>query len=247
MSRRDKVERKKIKVAAFQLPSQADYSDNLDRLLSLIEEHRDKGVIVAPEVYLTAYDYAHLESAAEFSAKALERLKEVVDEQIVVLTMILKEGDGFVNRAVVIHKHTVVYQQKKAILFKLGEEDRYLEAGNTQDIMPFEIDGVKYALLICFELRFKELWKQIEDVDIVLIPARWGLPRKPHLEILSRALAVMNQCYVIVANSSDADMASSSAIISPDGEVVQDDESSVIEGLVDFHTIKKIRRYIVMK
>jgi len=241
------MNRKRLNVVALQLPSQAIYSDNLDRLLSLIRQYRDKAVIVAPEVYLTAYDYAHLESAAAFSHKALELLKREVGDQIVVLTLILKEDDGFVNRAVVIHKHTVVYQQKKAILFKLGEEDRYLRAGDTQQIMPFEIDGVKYALLICFELRFKELWKQIEDVDIVLIPARWGLPRKAHLEILSKALAVMNQCYVIVANSSDADMASASAIISPDGEVVQQDEHTVIEGIVDFHTIKKIRRYIVMK
>ena len=78
------------------------------------------------------------------------------------------------------------------------------------------------------------------------MPSRWGLPRKSHLEILSRALAVMNQCYVIVSNSSDADMASSSAIISPNGEVMQDDESDVIEGTVDFGEIEKMRRYIVM-
>jgi len=56
----------------------------------------------------------------------------------------------------------------------------------------------------------------------------------------------MNQCYVIVSNSSDADMASSSAIISPNGEVIQDDASDVIEGTVDFGEIKKMRRYIVM-
>ncbi|HHD72561.1 MAG TPA: carbon-nitrogen hydrolase family protein [Epsilonproteobacteria bacterium] len=241
------MNRKRLKVAALQLPSQAIYADNLDRLLSLVRQHQDKAVIVAPEVYLTAYDYAHLESAAAFSRKALDLLQREVGDQIVVLTLILKEDDGFINRAVVIHKHTIVYQQEKAMLFKLGEEDRYLRAGDTQQIMPFEIDGVKYALLICFELRFKELWKQIEDVDIVLVPARWGLPRKVHLEILSRALAVMNQCYVIVANSSDADMASASAIISPDGKVIQEDEQTVVKGTVDFHTIKKIRRYIVMK
>jgi predicted amidohydrolase len=90
------------------------------------------------------------------------------------------------------------------------------------------------------------LWKQIEGVDIILIPARWGLPRKGHLEILSKALAVMNQAYVILSNSSDADMASSSAIISPQGEAVMDDSKLALSGRVDFREIKKIRRYIVI-
>ena len=238
--------RAKMKVAALQLHSEKVYQDNLDRLLLLIRQHHDKAVIVAPEVYLTAYDYEHIEAAASFSAKALDILKEIVGDQIVVLTLMLKEGNGFVNRAVVVHNHTLVHQQEKVKLFKLGDEDRYLEAGDQEEIRPFEIDGVKYALIICFELRFKALWKQIEGVDVVLVPSRWGLPRKSHLEILPRALAVMNQCYVIVSNSSDADMASSSAIISPNGEVIQDDDSEVIEGVVDFAEIKKMRRYIVM-
>ena len=95
-------------------------------------------------------------------------------------------------------------------------------------------------------MRFKDLWKQIEGADIVLVPARWGLPRKKHLEILSTALAVMNQCYVVLSNSSDTDMASSSAIISPNGDSVIDDKKEAIEGVIDFREIKKIRRYIVM-
>ncbi|MEA3417880.1 MAG: carbon-nitrogen hydrolase family protein [Campylobacterota bacterium] len=237
---------KKMEVVVLQLPSKKRYQDNLDRLLSLMKKHQNKDIIVAPEVYLTAYDYEHIETAAKFSAKALNILKEKVGDQIVVLTLILKEGDYFVNQAVVIHNHKIVHRQEKVKLFKLGDEDRYLIPGKKKKIRPFEVDGVKYALLICFELRFKELWKQIEGVDVVLVPSRWGLPRKSHLEILPRALAVMNQCYVIVSNSSDEDMASSSAIFSPNGEVIQDDRKTSIQGVVDLREIKKMRRYIVM-
>lgn len=233
-------------MAVLNLPSAKRYQENLDKLLTIIKEQDDKQIIVAPEVFLTAYDYEHLSTAAMFSAKALKILKQEVNEQILVLTVILEEGDGFVNQAVVIHKHKIVQRQNKVKLFKLGDEDLYLHAGKKKKIMPFEIEGVKYAILICFELRFKELWKQIEGVDIVLIPARWGLLRKKHLEILSSALAVMNQCYVLLSNSSDDDMASSSSIISPNGNRVIDDSAEVIEGVVDFREIKKMRRYIVM-
>ena len=237
---------KNMEVAVLNLPSTKRYQENLDKLLHILKENRQKQVIVAPEVFLTAYDYAHLGTAAMFGAKALKILKREVNEQIVVLTLIVEEGDGFVNQAVVIHKHKIVYRQNKVKLFKLGDEDLYLHAGKRKKIMPFEIDGVKYAILICFELRFKDLWKQVEGVDIILVPSRWGKLRKGHLEILSRALAVMNQCYVLLSNSSDMDMASSSSIISPSGGVIMDDKEEMVDGIVDFREIRKMRRYIVM-
>jgi predicted amidohydrolase len=237
---------KTMEVVTLQLPSHKRYQENLDTLLFHLKEHQDKHIVVAPEVFLTALDYEHMATAAKFSANALKTLKKEVDEQIVVLTLILEEGDNFVNQAVVIHKHKIIHRQEKVKLFKLGDEDLYFQAGKKKKIKPFEIDGVKYAILICFELRFKELWEQVEGADVVIVPSRWGKLRKTHMEVLSRALAVMNQCYVIVSNSSDEDMASSSSIISPTGEVTMNDALEAVEGSIDFREIKKMRRYIVM-
>ena len=236
-----------MEVVTLQLPSHKRYQENLDTLLSHLKTHQDKQIIVAPEVFLTSFDYEHMVTAAKFSANALKTLKKEVGDQIVVFTLILEEGDHFVNQAVVIHKHKIIHRQEKVKLFKLGDEDLYFAAGRKKKIKPFEIEGVKYAILLCFELRFKELWAQIEGADVVIIPSRWGKARKTHLEVLSRALAVMNQCYVIVSNSSDEDMASSSCIISPAGDVVKNDRLEAIEGSIDFREIKKMRRYIVME
>jgi predicted amidohydrolase len=238
----------KLPVALLQLPSSNRYQNNLDRLIKFIKQNPKTKIIVAPEVYLSAYDYEHLSTAAKFSAKALKELKKLIDEQILVLTLILKDKKSgeFVNRAVVIHKHKVVHKQDKYKLFKLGNEHKYLARGKAKKIKPFEIDGIKFGILICFELRFKDLWKQLEGADIIIIPARWGKPRKLHLEILSRALAVMNQCFVLLCNSSDSDMASSSSIISPTGEYIQDDSKEIIKYNINLKDIKKMRRYIVM-
>ena len=63
-------------------------------LLEILKTNKDKQIIVAPGVFLTAYDYDHLSTAAKFSAKALKTLKKVVDNQIVVLTIII----SIVNR-----------------------------------------------------------------------------------------------------------------------------------------------------
>ena len=237
---------KKMEVVTLQLPTHQRYQENLEALIALVEYHRDKDLIVAPEVCLTGFDYAHMETVAKFSILALKSLKKIIDNQVLVLTLILKEKEQFVNQAVVIHKHKVIYSQNKVKLFTLGEEQKYFKAGPARAIKPFEIKGMKCAILVCFELRFKELWKKVEGVDVIIIPSRWGLPRKAHLEALSRALAVMNQCYVVVSNSSDTDMAKSSCIISPDGEVIKDDNALAVTGAIDFQEIKKMRRYIVM-
>lgn len=237
---------KTLNVATLQLPTHQRYQENLDVLLAYLEAHQESDVIVAPEVFLTAFDYPHLTTAAKFSAKALKTLKKFVDNQIVILTLVLEDGDDFVNQAVVIHKHKVVHRQNKVKLFRLGDEDLYFKAGKKKKVQTFVIEGVRYAVLICFELRFKELWAQIEGADVVCIPSRWGTLRKSHLEILSRALAVMNQCYVLVSNSSDNDMAIFSAVISPSGALQKDIQSQSIETDIDLREIKKMRRYIVM-
>ncbi len=237
-----------LKVAALQMDNLIPYQKNLDILLGHIQELDDHDIILAPEVCLTDYDYDNIEEAVRFGEEALEQLCEVVDTQVLGLTLLSRTEDGgYTNDAIVIHDHRVIHRQSKYKLFLLGEEDKHLRAGGLESFGLFEIDGIKYGMMICFELRFKEIWKKLEGADVILVPSQWGLPRKRHLEILAPSLAVMNQTYVVVANSSKSDMASSSMICSPDGDVEMDDIRKVIQGTIDQSLIKKIRRYIVMK
>lgn len=232
-------------VATLQLKTATSYRKSLTTLLTYIH-NSSADLIVVPELYLTNFDYEHFNEAAAFYQEALEELLVVAPLKVICLTMIKKEQQSFYNEALVLHQERIVHQQNKYKLFKLGNEHQYFTAGTKEQIVKFTIDNICYALLICFELRFKALWKEIEGADIVLIPARWGKLRKEHLEVLSRALAIMNQVFVIVSNSGDEDMARSSAIISPWGEVVMDDKVDVIEKGIDFKEIKKVRRLISM-
>jgi len=240
------LKQKPYNIALLQLESSPNYQKNLDTLVEYINSNQDRELIVAPEVYLTAYDYENFDEAIAFYDIAIDTILPLISTQILLITIIKKDDNKVVNQAIIIHKHKVIYRQNKYKLFRLGDEHRYFEAGNRDDIKPFTINGVSYAIIICFELRFKELWKQIEGVDIILIPAMWGKPRKKHLEVLSQALAIMNQSYVIVCNSANDDMAKSSAIISPWGDVVMDDNTKIIKDTIDLKKVKKSRRLIPM-
>ena len=233
-----------MRAYALQLKNNPNYQKNLDKILHYLKELPKDALIVAPEVCLTDYDYENLDEACKFSEYALDILLKEVDTQILVLTLLRKVDCQVVNQAVVIHKHKIIHAQNKHKLFKLGNEHHYLKAGDGSDIVKFSVNGVVYGLLICFELRYKELWQKLEGSDIILVPSQWGEPRKRHLEVLSHALAIMNQCYVIVANSAKETMAKSSAIYAPMGGVVIDDASEVIEAKIDFKQIKFMRRYL---
>jgi len=231
-------------VALLQLKNNPNYQKNLDKILEYLKELPKEAIVVAPEVCLTDYDYDNLENACEFSEYALKELLKVVNFQVLVLTLLRKVDDTYINQAVVIHKNKIVHKQPKHKLFKLGDEHKYLSAGDDTQIVKFKIDNLQYGLLICFELRYKELWKKLEGADIILVPSQWGEPRKRHLEILGNALAVMNQCFVLIANSSKESMASSSAIYAPMGGKVIDDVSECIRGYIDTKQIKMMRRYL---
>ena len=229
-----------LEVLCIEYFSNALYDEHLQYLLHEIERRNDyRNIILAPELYLSGFDYENMEKASVVSEYAIEILKQKVDEAIVVLTLIRKFNDGFVNQAIVINNHKIIHTQEKSKLFKLGKEDEYFVSGDTNRIKPFEIDGVRYGILICFELRFKELWEQLEKCDIIMVPAKWGKSREQHFEILSKALAVMNQCFVVSTSSGDKDVANSSMICSPNGVL--------INSIVDLREVTKMRRYITME
>jgi predicted amidohydrolase len=222
------------------------YKRNLDLMRKEIKRFGERDLIVAPEVCLTDYDYGHLPDAVKFGEEAEKILCGEVDRQILVFTRLAERATGYVNEAIVIHAHRVVHRQAKNRLFLPGEEDKHLLPGSMEEITAFEINGVRYGMLICFELRYKDIWKRLEGCDIILVPSQWGMPRKRHLEILARALGVMNQCYVVVANSARADMAASSMIASPNGGLILEDMKEVLLGDIDLGLVKKIRRHIRM-
>jgi len=231
-------------VALLQLKNNPNYQKNLDKILDYLEKLPKDALVVAPEVCLTDYDYDNLEKACEFGQYALKKLLKVVNTQTLVLTFLCKENNNYINQAVVIHKNKIIHKQAKHKLFRLGDEHKFLQSGDDTQIVKFKIDNLQYGLLICFELRYKKLWQKLEGADIIFVPSQWGEPRKLHLEILGQALAVMNQCYVLVANSAKDTMAKSSAIYAPMGGKIIDDANECIRGYIDTKQIKFMRRYL---
>jgi predicted amidohydrolase len=220
------------------------YEQNLQTLLSLIDEAPKGAIVVAPEVCLTNFDYDHFDKAADFAEVATSALLEASAAKSIILTMIERRNDGIYNIAKVFHKGEVVHEQAKAHLFRFGGEHDYFSEGSEDEIVLFELDGIKMGIIICFELRFKTLWQKLEGADIIAIPAQWGKIRTESFITLTNALAVINQCYVAASDTSNSDMTGMSGIITPFGEEMRNGEKPCLKSIYRQKEIEKMRRYL---
>ena len=79
------------------------------------------------------------------------------------------------------------------------DEGRVLQAG-TQPVV-VEVDGWRVGLSVCYDLRFPELYRalmQPAPCDLIVVPSAFTFTTgQAHWELLLRARAVENQCYVL--------------------------------------------------
>ena len=232
------------KLCSLLFATTKEYEHNLQTLLELIKQCPKNSLVVAGEVCLTGYDYENFDAMLDFAEVALPRLIEASKNKTVILTLLQREGDGAKNFAYVLHDGRVLRRQAKAKLFKFGDEHRYFDAGSEEDIMIFEVAGVKLGLLICFELRFKKLWMALEGADIIAVPSWWGKLREQNYLTLTNALAVMNECYVVCSDNLNEECNGQSGIITPFGIEERNAKRAILVQEFDKKEIKKMRRYM---
>jgi predicted amidohydrolase len=105
-----------------------------------------------------------------------------------------------VNAALVVDPSgatVAVYRKQKLFAFA-GEHEHY-SPGDAAVVVT--IDGVRIAPLVCYDLRFPELFRAVaRDVDAFVLVANWPAARRLHWDTLTRARAIEDQAYVVAVN-----------------------------------------------
>lgn len=87
---------------------------------------------------------------------------------------------------------------KQRVFTFAGEHESYA-AGDTPLVVT--IQGVRISPFICFDLRFPELFRAVAaEVDAIVLIANWPAERRAHWDVLVRARAIENQCYMVAVN-----------------------------------------------
>jgi nitrilase len=127
------------------------------------------------------------------------------------------------------------------------DEARTIVPGET--VGSFEAPFGKVGLAICYDLRFPELFRAMGDCALIVVPAAFthttGLA---HWEVLLRARAIENQCYVLASaqggeHPNRRRTFGHSMLIDPWGEVkdVLPEGEGVVSGEIDPEYIAKVR------
>lgn len=112
----------------------------------------------------------------------------------------------------------------------------------------------KLGLSICYDLRFPELYRALvqKGAKILFVPAAFTkFTGRAHWEILLRARAVENFCYVVAANQTgmhdnNKETYGHSMIINPWGEIIAEikEEEGIITADITLEELTKVRESI---
>ena len=232
------------KLYSLSFKTTKSYQDNLDELLGLVDDADENSLIVAPEVCVTGYDYENFEEILAFAPLVIEEIKKHSTNKIIVTTLIEKRGEEVFNFAKIFYNGKVVYERAKARLFRFGDEHKYMQEGSDETFEIVEVGGIKVAIFICFELRFKELWQLSEGADVIAVPSYWGEARTLHFKVLTHSLAIMNQCYVVASDSLNDECTKMSGVITPHGHEYRNEEKASLEVAFKTKEIATMRRYM---
>ena len=132
----------------------------------------------------------------------------------------------------------------------------YAESAHEQpgdEIVVSELaDGTALGMTICYDLRFPELYRSLSarGAQVISVPSAFTLATtRDHWEVLLRARAIENQCFVIAPNQIGSHppghrSGGRSMIIDPWGLILgtaPDDEVAIVAEL-DSHRLESVRR-----
>jgi deaminated glutathione amidase len=134
----------------------------------------------------------------------------------------------------------------------------YAESDNEQagdEVVLSELaTGTRLGMTVCYDLRFPELYRALTvgGAEVIVVPSAFTLATtRDHWEVLIRARAIENQCFMIAPNQIGAHppghrSGGRSLIVDPWGVVLAaapDVETAIVAEL-DFSTLEGVRRRI---
>lgn len=241
-----------------------DKEANFSRILSLVDEKKiDPGsLIVLPETFATGFSMnlqvtteREPEKTESFLGNLAKKKKCWVTGGLVEPASVSQKG---INRSLTFspggQKFCSYGKIQPAVFFR---EDECHEPGERVEVFP--LDAFHACPLICYDLRFPELFRigMQKGANLFIVIACWPKIRIGHWLSLLKARAIENQSYVVGVNRTGSDpnmeFGGNSVVIDPKGEILANageiesvlsmeiDSSLVAQWREEFPVLKHVR------
>lgn len=196
---------------------------NLGKLISPLYNKTD--IVVLPEMFNTGFSMNPAQLSESPRGETFDWMKSIVEKGNFGLcgSYIVSDNMNYYNRWVFVSPDNEVTHYDKRHLFSMGGEDRLFSSGKSRLIFSFR--GVKICPNICYDLRFPVWSRNRNEFDLIIYAANWPEIRRSIWNILMKARAIENQCYVAGSNRIGTDgtgirYCGESMIINPRGEII---------------------------
>jgi len=218
-------------VAACQIdPQLGEVEANLERIGRAVTEAAAAGAtfIVLPEAAVTGYAFSSLAEAlpvarrAETSAEGMLAGLSMTHRVTIVCGTLEAAGEEVFNVAMVLLADGRRYRYRKMHLPFLGI-DRFATPGPDAPSV-IEAGGLRFGVLICYDLRFPEAARicALEGADLIALPTNWPVGVQFHPELFAPARAAENHCYVLACDRVGTERGTTfmgrSVLYDPDGQ-----------------------------
>lgn len=225
-----------------------DPEANFARASALLEHVDGADLVILPEMFSTGFSMDVATVAEAEPSKAEVYLRELASEKraAVLGGLVRGQEEGWGRNELIGFApdggELVRYQKNRTFRYT-GESQHYV---NGKEVSLFEWQGWKVAPLICYDLRFPELFRRAtaKGTELIVVIASWPSVRVEHWVALLRARAIENQAYVVGVNRTGQDPNNEypgrSVVIDPWGEIVADagDRDGLVEAEISLETVR---------
>ncbi|WP_120831638.1 carbon-nitrogen hydrolase family protein [Helicobacter pylori] len=239
-----------LKTAVIQMQSKPyALNENLQLALNLAKEAHNKGtnLIVLPELFDSGYCVNDKDAEFGIDLKAIERGEETLkSETLRALSDFAKSSDTHIvacsiektnkklydSAYIIPPKGGIVGKHRKIYLW--GDEKSRFKRGKKYEVFTLDFGdfSVKVGLQICYEIGFGvgANLLALQGAEVLIYPSAFGKARAYNWDLLSKARALENGCFVCACNHSGGEtnaqlkqtleFAGDSRIIAPNGKII---------------------------
>ena len=227
----------------------ADAQANCNRGRELLRNAPEADLYLFPEMFSTGFicdPRGVAEEMHDGSCPTLDMMREAAARRNAAVggTLAVCENGRYYNSFFFVKPDGETHRYNKHHLFIFGGEDEFFTPGDERVVVEWR--GVRFLLQICFDLRFP-LWNRNRgDFDAIISLANWPEARASAWDILTRARAIENQCYMLAVNRIGEDPTGGyhgdSRIINPFGEILASGkwgEECYVSGEIDMEMLQR--------
>jgi len=250
---------KTLAIGVAQFAPTADSGANLESIEQLVATASARGarVVVFPEYssyFVDPFDESLAENAQQLDGPFVQTLTRIAraHDVVVVAGLLERASDEqrVRNTAVAVDATGLVAHYRKLHLYDaFGQrESDWVEPGEPGAPQTFELAGLRFGLMTCYDLRFPEVGRLLVDAgtDVFLVPAEWvrGPLKEHHWRTLLHARAIENTVFVAAADHPPPLGVGHSLVVDPQGVELAavGTSTDVAVAHLDVGAIERVRR-----